>query len=168
MKQFIGPGAITPYGSYIARLIFPDLATLIPVLLYSVNLTGTMLTSFLLARLGRKPILQTGVLSGIIALILVTIGFFIESEGGNVIVIVGLFIWMISVGSAIFPISWLYIAEIVEPTFITIPTMINWFSAVIITILFPILEEAITAGPVFAFFAVYCLVFWIINQKLLI
>lgn len=23
LKQFIGPGAITPYGSYIASLIFP-------------------------------------------------------------------------------------------------------------------------------------------------
>lgn len=127
-----------------------------------------MFTSFLLSKFGRKPILQIGVLSAIVALVLVTIGFFMDSESGNVVVIVGLFIWMVSVGLAIFPISWLYIAEIVEPTFITVPTMINWFSAVIITILFPILTEAITAGPVFAFFAVYCSVFLIINQKLLI
>ena len=144
------------------------MVTLIPVLLYSANLTSTMFTSFLLSKFGRKPILQIGVLSAIVALILVTIGFFLATDSGNIVVIVGLSIWMVSVGLAIFPISWLYIAEIVEPTFITIPTMINWFSAVIITILFPILEEAIGAGPVFAFFAIYCLVFLIVNQKLLI
>ena len=127
-----------------------------------------MFTSCLLARYGRKVMFQIGNLVVIIALLLITIGFFIDSYQGNIMVVIGLFIWMIAAGMFIFPISWLYIAQISQPTFIMIPTMINWLSAFILSSIFPILQNLINAGPIFAFHAVYCIITMIINQKLMI
>ena len=46
--------------------------------------------------------------------------------------------------------------------------MLNRIIAVVLIIVFPVLEEAIKAGPIFAFFTVYCSVFLIVNQKILI
>ena len=54
--------------------------------------------------------LQIGNLVVIIALLLITMGFFIDSSTGNIIVVIGLFMWMISTGMFVFPIAWLYIA----------------------------------------------------------
>lgn len=127
-----------------------------------------MFVSFLLSRFGRKSLLQIGTLVTIIALIMITTGFFLNNEDGNITVVVGLFIWMIFVGMSINPIIWLYIAEISEPSFLTFPTMTNWMFGVLVSILFPILEASITAGPVFAFFTVYSFIFLLINQKIVV
>ena len=54
--------------------------------------------------------LQIGNLIVIIALLIITIGCFIDSDTGRFIIIVGLYIWMVSTGMFIFPIGWIYIA----------------------------------------------------------
>ena len=69
-----------------------------------------MFVSYLLSRYGRKPLLQIGKIITIGALLLLTIGFFMDSDNGNILAVVGLFIWMISTGFSIFTIIVLYIA----------------------------------------------------------
>ena len=72
-------------------------------------------------------------------------------------------------GISLGPIVFLYIAEIVEPQFISIPTTVNFFTSGLISILFPILVEQFGGpGPIFAFFTVYSFVSLILNQILLI
>lgn len=139
LQQLAGQIAVVPYGGFIISIVMPKLATLIPVIYLFLSLLCTMVVSFLLSRFGRKPLLQIGTLITIVSLSLITAGFFLDSYTGNIIVIVGIFVWMIAVGLAMNPIIWLYIAEIVEPTFITFPTMVNWLFAVLVGILFPIL-----------------------------
>lgn len=168
LQQLAGQIAVVPYGGFIVSIVMPQYATLIPVIYLALSLVCTMVVSFLLSRFGRKPLLQIGTLITIVSLALITAGFFLDSDAGNIIVIVGIFVWMIATGLAMNPIIWLYIAEIIQPTFITFPTMTNWLFAVLIGILFPILEDAITAGPVFAFFVGYCVLSLILNQKLLV
>ena len=46
--------------------------------------------------------------------------------------------------------------------------MLNRMLAVVLIIVFPVLEETVKAGPIFTFFALYCSIFLIRNQKLLI
>ena len=89
------------------------MTNLIPVLLFTTNALALVLVSFLLSKVGRKPLLQFGKVITIVALIMVTVGFFLNSDAGNILVVVGLFIWMISTGLSIFSIIILYIAEIV-------------------------------------------------------
>ena len=81
-----------------------------PIFLFLLNFIGGVFNSCLLAKFGRKPMLQIGNIAVIISLLLITIGFFINSDVGNTIVVIGLFMWMMSTGMFIFPIAWLYIA----------------------------------------------------------
>ncbi|TXH59204.1 MAG: hypothetical protein E6Q89_02540 [Bacteroidia bacterium] len=72
-----------------------------------------IVSSFLLARLGRKIILQAGTLFAAISLILVAIGFWIKDSSpaaSNVLVILGLVIFMANFGLSLGPVTWLYIA----------------------------------------------------------
>lgn len=75
---------------------------------------GTFVTGILLAKFGRKTILQFGTLLGGIGNLLLTIGFFIKgpSDEGGVgqgIILVGLFLYMAVFGISLGPIVWLYI-----------------------------------------------------------
>ena len=149
--------------------VLSDLANVIPILLNLVPVLVIMLTSCLLSKVGRKTLLQIGTLIEVMSLIIVSVGYFLNSDEGKIMIVVGLFIWMIGFGLSLGPIVWLYIAEIIQPDFIPFPTTVNWFMAALVAILFPILLQAFgSAGPIFAFFAGYTLLFMFINQKCLL
>ena len=80
LLQFVGPSAIIPYGALITSLVLPDLITLIPLLLITINGLCSVFLVFLLAKFGRKPIYQIGTFGTIIGLIMITVGFFIDSS----------------------------------------------------------------------------------------
>ena len=91
LQQLTGQIAVVPYGGYIVWLVMPELSTLMPVIYLTPSLICTMVVSFLLSRFGRKPVFQTGTFITFISLVLITIGFFIDSDAGNILVIVGIF-----------------------------------------------------------------------------
>lgn len=160
------------YGTAIANEILPDLANVIPVILNLEQTLACLVTSYLLMKLGRKQILQAGTFVGVISLVMIGIGFFIQDSSktfSNVLILGGLFVFMANFGLSLGPIVWLYIPEILEPSRISISTMANWASASLITILFPIIKDALgTSAYLFLFYAVYCTVGFFINQKYVI
>ena len=135
--------------------------------------TGLM-TACLLSRIGRKPILQFGTSSTILALLLTAIGYFIEdgdeeNEGAKILILVGYFIFMFMFGLSQGPVIFLYVPEIVNPQFVSIASFANWATAAVISILFPILSDAFgTPAPIFTFFAVWCFISLLFNQKVLV
>lgn len=174
LQQFVGINAVVIYGTGIAQDVLPDLAKIIPVVLNLEQTLASLLTSYLLTRLGRKIILQVGTLVSAICLGLIGIGFFImgnhESTTLTSIMIVGgLVIYMANFGLSLGPVVWLYIPEILEPGLIPLSTGANWGVASLITILFPILKEAFgSCAYLFVFYAVYSAVGLLLSQKFVI
>lgn len=85
-------------------------------------------------------------------------GFYLEEEQpdlSQVVIVTGLFLFVIFYGFSMGSVTFLYIAEIVDPKMIPITTAANWFCSTLITILFPILTADVFGDelwPVFLFF----------------
>jgi hypothetical protein len=74
-------------------------------------------------------------------------------------------------GAALGSIVWLYIAEIAEPSVVSVATTITWLFAAIVMVLFPIINEKLPdKNPcyLFLFFLIWTGVSLIINQFVLI
>ncbi len=96
----------------------PSLSNLIPVILNLEGVVASFIASLLLAKLGRRIILQAGTFVSALSILAVGIGFMIKSSNeplSNAFVIIGLVIFMANFGLSLGPVVWLYIAEIVEP-----------------------------------------------------
>ena len=164
LLQFVGTIAVESYGVLILTQVIPDLALLIPLLLGVTGIVSSLIACALLFKVGRKTLVQIGTFFIIIFLGIIAGGFYQNSDDGNILVIVGLFLWRIALALSLSPIALLYISEIVEPSFNVIAVMVTFASAALVSILFPILRDAIGVGPIFIFFAVYTSIFFIINQ----
>ena len=120
----------------------PKQKNLIPVILNFEQVIAAFVTSYLLSKLGRKTILQIGTIAAVFSLVLISVGFMVESlpeSGQNALIIGGLVIFMANFGLSLGPIVWLYIPEIVEPEIVPFSTLSNWASAGLVMILFPIM-----------------------------
>lgn len=94
------------------------MSKVIPVILNLEAVLASVVSSMLLAKLGRKIILQTGTLMSSISIAMVATGFLVkplQNTAGNGLIIAGLIIFMANFGLSLGPVVWLYIAEIVEP-----------------------------------------------------
>lgn len=123
LQQFVGINAVVIYGTEIAGSVFESMKNLIPVILNLEQTLTSLVTSYLLTRLGRKQILQGGTLVSIISLLMIGIGFFVRGGSddpepgpvttlGNVMIIAGLIIFMADFGLSLGPVVWLYIPEV--------------------------------------------------------
>lgn len=120
--------------------------------------------------------MQVGTLLEGVADLMVAIGFFIRSGDedstiGQVLVLVGLFLYMGVFGVSLGPVVWLYIPEIVQPKIVPFSTATNWICASLVIILFPILTDSIldnNPAILFLFFAIWCAVSLVFNMKYLI
>lgn len=116
LQQFVGINSVVAYGVDIIARILPSLAKVIPVILNLESVVASIISSFLLARLGRKIILQAGTFMASISLLMVAIGFLVQPDSTNAsngLIITGLVIFMANFGLSLGPVVWLYIAEIV-------------------------------------------------------
>lgn len=146
---------------------------LIPVILNLEQTLAALMTSYLLMRLGRKQILQRGTAGCVLALLAVTYGFYMFDNNrqalGGTIIVGSLIIFMAIFGLSLGPIVWLYIPEILEPELISISTLVNWSSASVIVISFPILREMFgSCTYLFFFYAVYSTCGFFLSQKYVI
>ena len=80
LMQFSGIQAYAAYGVLIISGVFPDQANLIPMLINIEPIFTGMMTACLLVKFGRKTILQFGTLVTIIALLLTSIGFYMDND----------------------------------------------------------------------------------------
>lgn len=118
--------------------------------------------------------LQAGTIILALSLILITIGFFLIGIHGSlsmVLILIGLIIYMFTFGLTYGAIIWAYVAEIVEPSYTILATLITWIFASIVIILFPILKTSLLSGSptgLFLFFGVWMIVSYFVNIKFLV
>lgn len=118
LQQFVGINCVVAYGVDIIAKFIPSLAKIIPVILNLEGVLASLVSSLLLMKFGRKIILQAGTFMSAVTLIMVSIGFMIQSTStstSSIFIITGLVIYMANFGLSLGPVMWLYIAETVEP-----------------------------------------------------
>lgn len=74
---------------------------------------------------------------------MIALGFFLTkiSPGVSIVLIVfGLVLFMANFGFTIGPVVWVYLPEIVQPKVLPYATMVNWASAALIMLLFPVIK----------------------------
>lgn len=131
-------------------------------------------SSFLLTKFGRKTILQWGTIGSVITTGLIGLGFAINSiaHGLSVgLILLGLFCYMANFGLTLGPIVWMYIPEVVSPSFLPYSTMVNWGGAAASILFFPIIKEHLPGenpSGLFFFFTAWSAVSFLVNQKFVI
>lgn len=70
---------------------------------------------------------------------------------------IGIYLFCFGYSVSIGPIAWLYNAEILPDKGVSIATICNWLSVIIITLLFPVVNASIGAAPIFYFFSFTCI-----------
>ena len=152
----------------------PSLRPIAPIILNFLTLVGAVFSIYLLAKLGRKTILQAGTFILTVTLTLITVGFFILDKAytaATVLIIFGLVVYMFTFGATLGSVIWLYIAEICEPSYTILATAITWIFAVIVIVFFPILKSQLpnqSPAFLFLFFLLWTGLSFIVNHKVLI
>lgn len=130
-----------------------------------------LVISYLLSKVGRRVILQAGTVFGAITTALIGVGFLIRDsneDAGNIMILLGLVLFMANFGLSLGPVVWLYIPEVVQPSIIPFSTGINWAGAALVMLLFPIIKKGLpneNPSYLFFFFSIWCGVSFLINAK---
>jgi hypothetical protein len=68
------------------------------------------------------------------------------------------------------PVTWIYIAEVVQPNFIPVSTMVNYFTVWLVVTVFPIVRHLLNGNPalIFLFFGGYTILGFFVNRVVLI
>lgn len=174
LRQFVGINAVLAYGGAIVKKAIPGLRSIAPIVLTFETLLGAILAIYLLAKLGRRTILQAGTFILAVSMLLITIGFFILESAytaGTTLILMGLIVFMFTFGATLGSTIWPYTAEICEPSYIILATAITWVFASVVIVFFPILKKALPdENPVylFLFFFIWTSLSFIVNHKVLI
>ena len=116
IQKLSGINAISIYGGdIVSKTASKTLSDLIPSILNFEQVLGNIFAGLLLIKLGRKTILQFGLLSVTISNLLASIGFGLQymseynSTVSLVFILIGLIIFMMTFSLSLGPIIWLYI-----------------------------------------------------------
>jgi SP family sugar:H+ symporter-like MFS transporter len=113
MQQLTGINPISLYGYQVAKDSIESIRELVPSIINSIQLVGTIKSSFLLHRYGRKDLFVYGSLGLSISLMILFVGLIIQgiSNGfGTFLVLLGLCMFSLIFGMTIAPCTWLYIS----------------------------------------------------------
>lgn len=144
----------------------------------AVNVLATLVAVAFVDKLGRKPLLLTGLIG--MGLSLAAVGVAFQSLGdvshtasdqgasdAGVITLVALVVYIASFAFSLGPVVWTIINEIypreVRGRMVSIATAFNWFSAWVVSQFFLTLTESIGESGTFWLFSFFCIVafFWI-------
>lgn len=174
LRQFVGINAVLAYGGAIVKKAIPGLRSIAPIVLTFETLLGAILATYLLAKLGRRTILQGGTFILALSTLFITIGFFIIDSAynaGTALVLIGLIVFMFTFGATLGSTIWPYAAEICEPSYIILATAVTWVFASVVIVFFPILKNSLpNQSPLylFLFFFIWTIISFVINHKVLI
>lgn len=118
--------------------------------------------------------MQNGTLGALITNVIIGFGFVLSSSAPGLsvaLILVGLFAYMANFGLSLGPIVWMYIPEIVSPSFLPYSTMANWAGAILSILLFPIIKAKLpnqNPALLFFFFAIWSGASYVLNKKFVV
>ena len=136
-----------------------------------VNVGFTILSLFLIDRLGRRPLLLIGLVGMTISLALLGTVFASGATGDDSTVLSGvlatlcLAVYIASFAISLGPVFWLMISEIyplrIRGTAMSVASIANWGSNFLVALMFPVLLAALGGATLFWLFAVIGIVAWV-------
>ncbi len=132
-----------------------------------VNVGFTVLSLFLIDRVGRRPLLIVGLIGMVISLALLGVVFATGGSGGlaGVLATVCLGLYIASFAISLGPVFWLMISEIyplrIRGTAMSVASICNWGSNWLVALTFPVLLATLGGAGSFWLFAVLGIVAWI-------
>src|ERR687898_871989 len=131
-----------------------------------VNVGFTILSLFLIDRLGRRPLLLIGVAGMVVSLFLLGLVFRLgaDSPSLGVLATVCLALYIASFAISLGPVFWLMISEIyplrIRGTAMSVASIANWGSNWLVALTFPVLLATFGGAGSFWLFAVLGIVAW--------
>ncbi|KAK5773709.1 Vvs1p PWA37_004993 [Arxiozyma heterogenica] len=160
-QQFCGINSIIFYGVKVVSQLLPDQALLINFSISIINVIITFLSSILIERFGRKPLLMSSTIFMSIMSILISLSIV---KHISVLLIISIFVYIGFFAIGIGPIPFLIIGELSGKQDKAIAqsygTVCNWLATFIIGYGFPILNDYV-GGYVYLLFAMFAL--WFTN-----
>lgn len=175
LQQLSGVNAIVVYGKQTLTEVVSNqnAIDLLVVLNCSLPAFMSVLTIKVMARKGRKFLIQLGTAVCGACLALMALAFLLKQDnkeqGGfeAYMIIASMFIFMLIFGLTLGPVVWLYIPEIVEPNIIPFSTMTNLLGATFCIMVFPFLNN-IDPAWVFLLFLAWCIASFLFNARVMV
>lgn len=127
-----------------------------------INVLATLFSVFLLDRLGRRPLLLTGLIGMIASLLALSFAFFLKSSSIAPIALVSLMSYVAFFAIGLGPITWLLIAEIyplaVRGKAMTIAVGMSWMSNYLISLIFLDLISYLGSSITFCLFSLISII----------
>ena len=124
-----------------------------------VNVLTTVVALLLLDQAGRRKLLLAGLSIMLFCLLAITIAFSTGSNNAGAITAVALAAYVGGFAIGLGPIFWLLVAEIFPLAYrgrgMSVASMANWGSNLVVALFFPNLIELLTLGGAFALFAMF-------------
>lgn len=174
MQQMTGINPVSVYGHQVAKNSVESVRYMVPSIINTIQLVGTLKSSYLLHHYGRKHLFVYGSLGIAISLMILYFGLVIQDVNkglGTFLVLFGLSLFSYIFGMTIAPCTWLYLSEIVDPELMPYAVISNRFTAFVSVLTFPILTSDVFGGdssPIFLFFATLMLIYFWFTRKYLI
>lgn len=147
---------------------------MVPSIINTIQAVGTIKSSYLLHRYGRKDLVIFGSLGISLSLIVLSVGLFMQSFSnslGTFLILLGLGAFSYIFGMTIAPCTWILISEIVDPEVMPYTVAANRLSAFMSQLLFPIITVNVLGGDctiLFLFFALLMMIYYYFCRRYLI
>jgi SP family galactose:H+ symporter-like MFS transporter len=134
-----------------------------------VNVLMTIVSMWLIDRVGRKPLLLVGIAGMAVTLGLLSISFYVQTQPGALawIAVVGLMLYVASFAISLGPIFWLLISEIyplrIRSSSEGLAATFNWGSNLVVTLTFLTLLQRIGTSQTFLLYAIFAVGSWVFS-----
>lgn len=169
-SQITGINAIMYYAPTIFKSMGASTETALwqQAIIGLVNLIFTVLAIVWIDRIGRKPLLITGVTVMLMSLTIIAVAFFMEYFTGYV-VLISILLFIASFAASLGPVSWVLLSEIfpnaIRSKAMSISVLSLWLSNLFIAFTFPILRDRLGGGSAFLIFAISSLILLVFIMK---
>ena len=134
-----------------------------------VNVIATIVSVFLLDRVGRRPLLLTGMAGMTLGLLALTCTFLFDFPAESLLSVLSLMLYVAAFAIGIGPVAWLIISEIyphrIRGRAMSLAIMANWIANYIVSLTFlTLIEVATSAGAFFVYALICAFAFWFIHR----
>jgi len=136
-----------------------------------VNVLMTIVSMWLIDRIGRRPLLLVGIGGMTISLGILSLAFHISVRSGALawLAVISMMAYVASFAISLGPIFWLLIAEIyplkIRSSSEGLAATFNWGSNLLVTLTFLTLVQRFGASPTFLLYALFALAAWIFSHR---
>lgn len=126
-----------------------------------VNFALTVVSMFLIDRIGRRPLFIIGFAGTSVAMALVVFASSMGGDNAGTLTLIGLFLFIAFFAVSLGPLPWLYMAELFPFSFrskgMAFASAANWFFNFVVVLLFPDFLTILGPALTFSIFLVFCL-----------